>query len=83
MWQGSQEFDCTQIDWIAYHPYLSYKYPACIGILTKDVVMPRQIGQGIGPTEAESVLQALKSSAPWLRSRVHGTTETSFYNELA
>jgi hypothetical protein len=68
----------SEVDWIAYHPH-AYRSPAGIGVLLKDNVMPFGIAYELKPADAETVLQAIKSNAPWLAARVRGTSETSFY----
>jgi len=68
----------SKIDWVAYHPH-AYRSPAGIGVLVKDNLMPVGVGYDLGPEDAENVLQGIKSNAPWLGTRVRGTTETSFY----
>ena len=78
LFHRTRRFDSADVDWIAYHPR-AYRSPSGIGILVKDKVMPFQIAYDLGPEDAETALQAIKSNIPGLSSRVRGLSETSFY----
>jgi len=77
-WHKTRRCESDNVDWIAYHPR-AYRSPPGIGILLKDHVMPVGVAYDLGPSNAEAVLSTIKKNAPWLGSRVRGTSETSFY----
>ena len=66
------------INWIAYHP-VAYRARSGIGVLLKDRGTTFDFGKDLSLEEATKVIDVMKANAPWLGSRLKGTSELSYY----